>query len=82
MKPNTRSETARALWATGIRKAKIMADIMRAFNLIERDIYIRGAEAKIDFAMYEKTDDNLNKGQNVKKPFYIISPLSFFHLIH
>ena len=59
MKPETRAETARALWAVGIRKAKIMSDIMRAFNLIERDIYIRGAQAKIDFTMYEKRDENL-----------------------
>jgi hypothetical protein len=57
MKAESKSRTARALWGIGVRKAKIMADIMRAFNLIEREIYIRGAEAKIDFAMYEKTEE-------------------------
>ena len=59
-----------------------MAGIFRAFNLIGRDIYIRGAQAKIDFAMYEKQDENNLNEENRNKPWYIISPLSILHLIH
>lgn len=89
MTAESKKKLALALWAVGIRKAKIMSDIMRAFNLIERDIYIRGAEAKIDFTMYEKHDDEAGKQSDFllqlkinKRPFYMISPLGYIHFLH